>query len=54
MDKLDHEPDKVGWCHGLMGFIRKSIGKVKNIGAIHGISGQLEQLKLQVVETSER
>uniref|UniRef100_A0A8R7PY38 Disease resistance N-terminal domain-containing protein n=1 Tax=Triticum urartu TaxID=4572 RepID=A0A8R7PY38_TRIUA len=50
MDKLDHELDKVG---GIMGFIPKSIGKVKNIGAIHGISGQLEQLK-QVVETSER
>lgn len=49
--KLNHEPNKVG---GIMGFIRKSIRKVKNMGVVHGISGQLEQLNLEVVETSER
>nr|WAB55697.1 Pm41 [Triticum dicoccoides] len=51
MHKLNHEPNKVG---GIKGFISKSIAKVKNMGVVHGISGQLEQLKLQVVETSER
>ncbi|KAM3335779.1 hypothetical protein ACQJBY_029971 [Aegilops geniculata] len=51
MHKLVHEPNKVS---GIKGFIRKSIAKVKNIGVVHGISGELEQLKIQVVETSER
>uniref|UniRef100_A0ACD5XDG8 Uncharacterized protein n=3 Tax=Avena sativa TaxID=4498 RepID=A0ACD5XDG8_AVESA len=49
--KLNHEPDKVG---GIKGYIRRSVGRVKNLGVVHGISGQLEQLKLEVVETSER
>ncbi|KAM3354607.1 hypothetical protein ACQJBY_025363 [Aegilops geniculata] len=51
MHKLNHEPNKVS---GIKGFIRKSIAKMKNMGVVHGISGQLEQLKLQVIETSER
>ncbi|XP_044978580.1 disease resistance protein RGA5-like [Hordeum vulgare subsp. vulgare] len=51
MHKLDRKPDKVG---GIMGFIRKSIGKVKNMGTVHGISGQLKQLKIEIIQTSER